>query len=55
MTFEPSWTVIIIGLLVSIGLFFALKSFAMPPTFDKNQRERENLKKRRKDNPPGEN
>jgi hypothetical protein len=31
MTFEPSWTVIIIGLLVIIGLFFALKSFAMPP------------------------
>jgi hypothetical protein len=49
MTFDVSWAMVAIGLLVIVSLWFIIKSLKMPPSFFKNKEEREKLRKKLKD------
>jgi|GEM_PF-2323086 hypothetical protein len=51
MNFDPSWSVLFIGLLVIAGLLFLFKSFKLPPTYHKNKEQREEVKKKLEDTP----
>jgi hypothetical protein len=46
MIADMSWIVIAVIVLAVIGLFVVIKSFSMPPTYLKNQKKREALKKK---------
>jgi len=52
MNVDVPWMPLAIGLLVVVALFFLIRSFKMPSTFNKNQEEREKLQKKIKDFTP---
>jgi len=51
MNFDVSWAILAVVLVAIVGLFFAVKSFKMPPTFNKNQEKRAEIRKKIKDPP----